>query len=651
MFEIVFDCVDTDNTHTISLEEMQVFIADMDHIFEMRNDENLPEEIQDLLEAADKNNDGKLTQIEIIKALNENPQLKEALANRKAQVQHLMHEASHREITGRTPSPTHQFEAYDDETTLASKGSIDDIEEEPNVSEFISSPPSHLQVSQSMKRGSLVVLEDVGPRPSSRSNNGSRPSSRESKGGGSVRSSSIRSGGGGSRSASRGSKRANSIRTSSRGRSRQNEEGSLEGVEALGEEGTEEGGPHEYTYEDIRNELVAYVQQKRHRKDRASIWTVGWGADINTEASMQGADSESPNSKAGLLTRRDSNNSIHSPNKHAMGGNTVNSPFEEHHKMFPPINKDRKKKQAEGANVKFEGNGEKVDEASEKVDAPIKETKEERRARLKEERIKRKKQNASSARLSNLEFRSTRKDTLDAKILTTMHSTPGAVPTFFPPCPGSHAPNNDYASSLSRGGVSLDGQSTIHTDYHNTYPSATSPDKGSEIYSISAGDFTHGDKSILTGMSTSSNISYDKVKVVKVDKWGTDRTQAARRRARDDIHRTMKGKKAYHGGSRLQESGPIRHKPQVFAMALANEHHVREAGINLQFKASVLSKSRGGGGRSVRTRHQVQSSLWSDNDSGGSLESPVRGSASTAYQRKDEIAAEQPDDKEKKLNI
>ena len=91
---MVFDCVDVDNTQTITLDEMREFIGDMEHMASMKRDAALPKEVQALLAAADKNGDGDLSPIEVIRALHAEPELRTALASRKTQVRYLEEESA-----------------------------------------------------------------------------------------------------------------------------------------------------------------------------------------------------------------------------------------------------------------------------------------------------------------------------------------------------------------------------------------------------------------------------------------------------------------------------------------------------------------------------------------------------------------------------
>jgi len=93
-FETVFECMDQDKSGEVDLNEMMHFLVEMDHMVAMQHDMNLPLSVQELLDAADKNRDGQLSQIEIINALHKQPELRVALETRKEQMALLREEFS-----------------------------------------------------------------------------------------------------------------------------------------------------------------------------------------------------------------------------------------------------------------------------------------------------------------------------------------------------------------------------------------------------------------------------------------------------------------------------------------------------------------------------------------------------------------------------
>ena len=99
-FEMVFACVDRDNSHSIVVDELRTFLEDMDHMVAMQGDKSLPRDVQELLVSADKNQDGDLSPIEVIRALHAHPELLKALEMRKAQVAFLESEAKKAALLG-----------------------------------------------------------------------------------------------------------------------------------------------------------------------------------------------------------------------------------------------------------------------------------------------------------------------------------------------------------------------------------------------------------------------------------------------------------------------------------------------------------------------------------------------------------------------
>jgi len=702
-FGMVFDCLDTDGTHTISLDEMQTFIEDMDHIIEMRNDANLPPQVQALLTAADKNNDGTLSQIEIIRALNDDPKLRVALTSRKEQVKFFVEEA--RALGCDAVLPSHF-------SRRIISGSMDLINS-------LDVPRSSTEESLSLP--SSTTGSEAGSRPPSPPAPNSPPESKPSTAQ-SIDTQSRNGGGGGtkarrqSRRQSRNNSSSDSIshpssRTQSRNVSVQDdtdtisnlsiEEDDADSHHSLSPTHTNGGGNNvtfslfkevsmetsvgddddddddrslsdserpsssassrqqaaalnirqqkvilsqlqksyshkqkpKHEYQDLQNELIAYVTNKKIR--HPSIWSVNWlGDDTHSNSSNSepnsGKRSASSQSSRSHRTHQREHHHHHDSHSKTQADNIQRR----NDGKFPTISVIARNKRHDGSDddeYKYNGNNNLSSFTSgsgykNSKNGKLQETEEERKERLKKERIKKRQQKQSVDKLANLDFRSTRQDTIDAKIMNTMMKTPNAVPCFFPQISSSSQRyNNDQTSVLSHGSANNfynnndDNTTIISQDYSTTFPS----------YSGASGNKSigGGDRSIMTGMSTSSAISYDKVKVVKVDHWGTDRSQAKRRRN----PKTANKKNQSNGGF-----GPTRHKPVPFNVALEQERLVKEAGINMQFQKSVLNrKQKSSHHRDSSKRSQDgggTTDVWSlsdDDNTGRSLESPVRGINST----------------------
>mmetsp|Transcript_6867 Transcript_6867/g.8852 ORF Transcript_6867/g.8852 Transcript_6867/m.8852 type:complete len:168 (-) Transcript_6867:150-653(-) len=94
VFELVFDCVDSDGGATLELDEMQAFVKDMKRVADIYEKSQSPEynqaeedcvdpRIVGLLEASDRDNDGQLSHVEIIQAMKLFPDIRMFLNNEK----------------------------------------------------------------------------------------------------------------------------------------------------------------------------------------------------------------------------------------------------------------------------------------------------------------------------------------------------------------------------------------------------------------------------------------------------------------------------------------------------------------------------------------------------------------------------------------
>lgn len=90
VFELVFDCIDSDGGATLELDEMQLFVKDMNQVasiyaksqspgYDPKVDVDVDPRIVELLESSDSNRDGQLSHVEIIRAMKLYPDIRNFL--------------------------------------------------------------------------------------------------------------------------------------------------------------------------------------------------------------------------------------------------------------------------------------------------------------------------------------------------------------------------------------------------------------------------------------------------------------------------------------------------------------------------------------------------------------------------------------------
>ena len=82
VFGLVFDCIDRDGTERIDLAELRSFVADIQTIFtHFDSPQGIAHHprIKELLVSTDANGDGRLSHIEVVRAMRRNPEIRELI--------------------------------------------------------------------------------------------------------------------------------------------------------------------------------------------------------------------------------------------------------------------------------------------------------------------------------------------------------------------------------------------------------------------------------------------------------------------------------------------------------------------------------------------------------------------------------------------
>jgi len=567
IFETVFDCVDVDNTQTISLAELQDFIEDMDNFVAMQYDQNLPPQVQTLLAAADKNQDGSLSNLEIIRALNNDMTLRDALTSRRVEEEH-------------------RKSLFKQRSSLAKKNPI-------TVDNSNSSIQNRVATPCNASNGQTTNFPEVVVRDSRMTSLGEEDDDDEDDGDHRLLEDHVKPTISGMALAHLFEKKSFRID---------------------GPSDSEEEDDDDYVEEEVKSsasneERLRLAERKEANSyhNRMKRWDPKWGLFENlpsvehrkkvhhkstnhlpssstqpnrkldqkiqrTLSVLSGVSIEEDGAKTGELSRLNSKECQSPDNIHIdrrMAG------------QFPVISAQaraaEKKKKDEEAKARRSKIAMKRFTARQTTPPNFYEIDKDLAEKLQ-------RQERKMVQLSDANMRSLRKDKLDAKILDAMANKPGALPVFVPSSRNSSKPPTSLASlatpsvdstliqansRMLRYAPSLQSDFSFGGSFFGTSPN-----------SVDNRDIDPMGSLISTAVSAKSAVSYDKVKVIKVDSWGSSPAQAAARRAKER--------------NRYGDGGTKRHHPQPFRKVLEHEHTMREFGVKMPVTRETikgLSKS------------------------------------------------------------
>ena len=597
-FEMVFDCIDADQTQTMTLGEMRDFIGDMQHMCSMQRDSSLPEDVILLLKAADRNNDGSLSPIEIIRALHAHPELRSALVSRKEQVRYLQAEADHMarleaalaiDAAARKKSaPPKNKPVLTEEERAA--GMVTPLRLATPVSRVPFDLPAAPERGTSPRALTAAERLEIRAKERAEREGGASPTDT-----GSV--------------ISAGTDYNTATDTNNTMGTDYFSRGSP--THAGGDDMSSVGGLSTVDiFTVVHSEETGSTAPAHHRGAGFSVHSgsIASGGSLphaphKPRSAPLGARGPSKGSSKGGPSKGKSNK-----NRIAMSS-TVGPG------TLPGIDKQAGRRQAPRGGRRGEKHGKGASAGEDEGSAmfPAIETPQQRAARVEAQRLAVERQRSKDAALALSGYRSNRKDTVDAAIAAAMTSTPGAIPTFMGL--GAAASFEEEAETYAAMVLALREATQQNTgsgslsvcSYEGAEPPAHFTDGNSssiahESLGTGLGQLSMGLASVVSGgrsvaqhlgpqlseASAASLVPHDAVEVVKVDAWasGSQEQRQALREKRSN---------------RFGDGGPERHRPLPMREALAFEAAAKARGFVAGRSSSmrwgltqgVLEKQRG----------------------------------------------------------
>ena len=598
-FEMVFACVDRDHSHSIVVDELRTFLEDMDHMVAMQGDKSLPRDVQELLVSADKNQDGDLSPIEVIRALHAHPELLKALEMRKAQVAFLESEGKKAALLGAA--------AARKAAEKASRNRTSPLTEDQRAAGMMTplrmSTPV-LQVPQAYERPLSSTSPPRGGAASVFSGRLS-PSDRFD--------------------ASDALSRGSSFGTFSSDGGEDDDDDDMATTDASASTG------ESTTYHTTMSDSVDYFS--RDSAGQSQEGGRGGGGDdgfsvasgnvsFNPEEQDLDWQRDRP-SGSGNGSRNNSNDLVlpalakdadvasptTSPGKKASKGNKAGGKGGKRGKAARLAAEKAAREQAQQEAARAAEEEARLE--AQRLLPPI-ETPEQKKARLARQKAEQEQQKAAAKRLARSGYRSQRQDTLDARIDAAMRATPGALPFYLNPSVAASLASSFAASSSSSSAAAAvsppappvwpyQGQTGSFGSYDPEQSGSFSFGHGSAWYGNnnevggggSGQDGLNNGSSVLDGSSlnlsgvlgpvaASSLVPYHQVSVVQLGAWARDsRDPELRRAARQaasvaaaSMKRCSKGGKGRGGGG----GGSKKRRPAPMAEALRHARAARAPG-------------------------------------------------------------------------